>query len=183
MSCTVIAVPYALAWVVGSLVATGAVGIGEFTQKVMEKAKDSIYVSDYNNFNNSCDDVEVITENHFIEKEFETPFTDKDILIKTLEEHGCFNIKAENNSISCQTGNYSLSFYKYGEQEPYKLKISCLETESSEEKVDDINSEYALNVQEDAYLQIINKLKENNMEIENEEVQEDNTIVLTINLE
>ena len=63
------------------------------------------------------------------------------------------------------------------------MKISCLETESSEEKVDDINSEYALNVQEDAYLQIINKLKENNMEIENEEVQEDNTIVLTINLE
>ena len=52
-----------------------------------------------------------------------------------------------------------------------------------EEKVNDLNSEYALNVQEDAYLGIVEKLKENNMEIEEEEVLDDNTIVLTVNLE
>ena len=42
---------------------------------------------------------------------------------------------------------------------------------------------YALNVQEDAYLHIIDKLKENNMQIEEEEVMDDNTIVLTVNIE
>ena len=35
-------------------------------------------------------------------------------------------------------------------------------------KVDDLNSEYTLNVQEDAYLNLLDRLKENNMEIENE---------------
>ena len=69
------------------------------------------------------------------------------------------------------------------EDKPYFIKISCLETDNAEEKVKDLESEYTLNVQEEAYLNIIDKLKENNMEIEEEEVQDDNTIVLTINLE
>mgnify|MGYP003421077788 CR=1 FL=1 len=42
---------------------------------------------------------------------------------------------------------------------------------------------YTLNVQEEAYMNIINKLQENNMELETEEVLDDNTIVLTVNLE
>lgn len=183
MSCTVVAVPYALAWVVGALVSSTAAAIVEHTRDTI----DELHIQDYSNIKNTtCDNVEIITEKHFIEKEFETPFTDKDILIKTLQEHGCSDIKYEGigiNGVSCKTGNYSLDFKQYSEKEPYKLKISCLENDNSEEKVSDLNSEYALNVQEDAYLQIINKLKENNMEIENEEVQEDNTIVLTINLE
>ena len=188
MSCTVIAVPYALTWVIGSLIASTAVSaVGKTRDIITEYYDQEIdrYTNENLNIGNSdCDDVEVITDKHFIEKEFETPFADKELLIKTLEEHGCENINADEiGSISCKTGNYSLSFYKNVSEGPYKLKISCLETDNTEEKVGDLHSEYALNVQEDAYLQIINKLKENNMEIESEEVQDDNTIVLTINLE
>ena len=40
-----------------------------------------------------------------------------------------------------------------------------------------------MNVQEESYISIIEKLKENNMELESEEVLDDNTIVLTVNLE
>ena len=40
-----------------------------------------------------------------------------------------------------------------------------------------------MNVQEESYLSIIEKLKENNMTVESEEVLEDNSIVLTVNLE
>jgi hypothetical protein len=49
--------------------------------------------------------------------------------------------------------------------------------------MNDLNAEYALNAQEDTYLNLIENLKEKNMEIEEEVVEEDNTIVLTINLE
>ena len=61
--------------------------------------------------------------------------------------------------------------------------ITCLSTDNAEEKVNDLNSEYALNVQEEAYLSIVNKLKDNNMEVEEEEVLDDNTIVLTVNID
>jgi len=188
MSCTIVAVPYALAWVVGSLIASTAVSTVNKTRDIITEYYEQeaeLYKNQTASANNSdCDDVEVITDKHFIEKEFETPFADKELLIKTLEEHGCADITCDEiGSISCNVDNYSLSFYKNISDGPYKLRISALETDNTEEKVGDLHSEYALNVQEDAYLQIINKLKENNMQIESEEVQDDNTIVLTINLE
>ena len=46
-----------------------------------------------------------------------------------------------------------------------------------------LNSEYAINVQEQSYNHIMEKLKDNNMTVEDEEIQEDNTIVITVNLD
>ena len=40
-----------------------------------------------------------------------------------------------------------------------------------------------MNVQESVYLKILDKLKSNNMQLESEEVEDDNTIVLTVNLD
>ena len=116
-----------------------------------------------------------------------TAFMDKELLIKTLEEHGVTNITTgevwETNKISGQIDSYTLTFEKPSDDKPYYLKITCLDSDNPEEKLNDINSEYALNTQEETYLSIVEKLKDNNMKLENEEVLEDNTIVLTVNLE
>lgn len=169
MSCTVLAVPYALAWVAGTLITAAASNFN--------KRKETGSISD-------CGEINIITEQNFIEKSFETPFMDKEILKKTLEEHGVRNLKEDDyGKIAGVVDNYGLSFEKLEDDKPYFLKISCLETDNAEEKVKDLENEYTLNVQEEAYLNIIEKLKENNMEIEDEEVQDDNTIVLTVNLE
>lgn len=171
MSCTVFAVPYALAWVAGTLITAAASGLNNEKQQSFETTND-------------CEDVHIITEKNFIEKSFETPFMDKEILKKTLEEHGVKNINEDGyGKISGVVDNYTLSFEKMEEDKPYFIKINCLVTDNAEEKVKDLESEYTLNVQEEAYLSIIDKLKENNMEIEEEEVQDDNTIVLTINID
>lgn len=183
MSCTVLAIPYALAWIIS------ATGVGVGAVKAIEKIDDLIInnldssrVS--NNIQAPCEDVTVITDRHFIEKSFETAFMDKDILIKTLEEHGVRSISEDEFGKICgAVDNYTLTFEKLEADKPYFLKISCLETDNAEEKLNDLNSEYALNVQEEAYLNIIDKLKENNMQIENEEVTDDNTIVLTVNID
>ena len=196
MSCTVLALPYALAWIVGSVIYTAITQeteipqLGEFSNVVPLEATN---IDSYNTdkiiekngmLNKACDDVNVIDAHHFIEKTFETPFTDKNLLIKTLEEHGVKNIhEDEFGKIIGVVDSYSLSFEKTEDDKPYYIKISCLETDNAEEKIGDLSSEYALNVQEEAYLNIVDKLKENNMEIEDEEGMEDNTIVLTINLE
>ena len=179
MSCTVFALPYALAWVIGSVV----VGAMQSRDEVGGLDTD-IDLKSLNNIQAPCEDVTVITDKHFIEKSFETAFMDKDILIKTLEEHGVRSISEDEFGKICgAVDNYTLTFEKLEADKPYFLKISCLETDNAEEKLNDLNSEYALNVQEEAYLNIIDKLKENNMQIENEEVTDDNTIVLTVNID
>lgn len=184
MSCTVFALPYALAWVVGAVI-TGVAATADSLNENRFDYSNQTYsdlASMYSNQN--CDDVHVITEKNFIEKSFETAFMDKDILIKTLEEHGVQGISTnEFGKITGQVNDYTLEFEKMETDKPYFLKITCLDKDKPEEKLDDLSSEYALNVQEEAYLNIVEKLKANNMQVEEEEVLEDNTIVLTVNLD
>lgn len=171
MSCTVFAVPYALAWVVGGIIGGTALTL-DFDNETETKSTAD------------CDDVHVINEKLILEKTFETPFMDKNILLKTLEEHGAVEIQeTDYGVIKCRTGSYVLNFEKTEADKPYFIKITCLKNNNPEEKIKDLENEYTLNVQEEAYLSIIDKLKENNLEVEDEEVQDDNTIVLTINLE
>ena len=178
MSCTVIAVPYALMWVVGTIAAAAAAAANNTEENQNFKELSNIY-----NTTENCSEDRVITDKHFIEKTFETPFMDKAILMKTLEEHGVKNIFEWETGMSGEVDNYKLVFEKPAEDKPYNIRISCLSQEGAEEKIDDLNNEYAMNVQEDAYLHIIDKLKENNMQIEHEEVMDDNTIVLTVNID
>ena len=181
MSCTVVAVSSALFFAINSFGVGLAVMGAKAIYDITESSEDEVIqgLKDYD----VCEDIKIISDANFLEKSLETPFMDKDILLKTLEEHGVQNITEEWGKISGNVENYSLSFEKMEEDKPYFLKINYLQKDNPEEKLNDLSSEYALNVQEDAYLNIIEKLKENNMEIEDEEVLDDNTIVLTVNLE
>ena len=108
---------------------------------------------------------------------------DKNILLKTLEEHGFVNIQELGEKITAEYQNYSVQFEKESNEKPYNLLIEYSTEDDVNEKVKDLNEEYSMNVQEESYLNIIAKLKENNMQIAEEEVLDDNTIVLTVNLE
>lgn len=187
MSCTVIAIPYAIAWVVGAIVARAA-QTAESNDLDLSESSPSIDVEKLLNekYRNteSCEDVHVISEKQFLEKNFETPFVDKNILLKTLEEHGVTNIKEnEFGQIKGVTGNFVLTFERFEQDKPYSAVIRYLSTEDVEEKVENLTSEYAINVQEECYNNIVAKLNDNNMEIESEEVCDDDTIVITVNLE
>ncbi len=181
MSCTVFALPYALAWIIGSVVVSAVQSQDEVGGL---NADEAVNNTEWNNIQAPCDDVTVISEKHFIEKSFETAFLDKDILIKTLEEHGVKDISEnEFGKIYGTIDNYTLNFEKMEADKPYFLRITCPDSDDAEVKLNDLSSEYALNVQEEAYLNIVDKLKANNMQIEDEEVMDDNTIVLTVNLD
>lgn len=187
MSCTVMAVPLALYWVahsmiVGTHIAGDLLGLAADRLKNKDN-EDFLLIEDDKETNCNNDSSHSITMSHFIEKEFETPFTDKEILKKTLEEHGVTGLEFYENSLSCKFEQYILSFTKYEGKENYSLKISCADEDSADEKANDLLSEYSLNVQEDAYLHILQKLKENNLQVEEETVEDDNTIVLTINID
>ena len=189
MSCTVIGLPFAIAWVLGAVV-TVATASSELDVSIdndlleqidVESTLEAKYKSE---IHESCDDVHVISEKQFLEKSFETPFVDKNLLLKTLEEHGVRDIKEnEYGQIRGITGDFVLEFERFEDDKPYSVLIKYLDTENPNEKIKDLTSEYAINVQEQTYNNIVEKLNANNMEIESEEVCDDNTIVLTINLE
>ena len=122
-------------------------------------------------------------------KEYETVFVDMDVLIKTLEEHGAKNIYTEHGNISCEMEGFMLEFYKAEPTEemafpPYKMKITtnCAENQL-EAFIEDINSEYKMNTQEENYNKIKERLDKQNLRIAEEEVYEDDTIVLTVNID
>ena len=183
MCCTVLALPYAIAYAIGCF-AAGAVSLSNHYNK--ELGMDGLDFSENTeniNIPQPCDEVQVISDKHFIEKSFETAFMDKDILMKTLEEHGIKSISENLGQISGCIDNYTLTFEKMEADKPYYMRITCTESDNAEEKFNDLSNEYALNVQEESYMNIVDKLKQNNMQIEEEEVLDDNTIVLTVNLE
>ncbi len=191
MSCTILAIPYALAWVVGAIVVeTAKQTIVEQSQILdTNSAKANVYNTEVIQEEN-CEQIQphceaqIISEKHFIEKSLETPFMDKTLLIKTLKEHGVRGLsESDYGVITCYTGSYELKFERNSEKKPYYLVIKCLDTDDAESKLTELGNEYTVNVQEESYNNIVAKLKENNMQIENEEIYDDNTIVITVNLE
>jgi hypothetical protein len=115
-------------------------------------------------------------------KDFDTNIMDKALLIKTLEEHGATNIQDINDNIICDCETFHLEFTKQ-ENLPYKIKITYNNAYNLDEFVDNIGNEYTSNAQEASYNKIKERLEEQNLEIEQEEIYDDNTIVLTVNLE
>ena len=112
MSCTVFAVPYALAWVVGAVI-TGAISIHDNQNNYTSTYDTDRIIEEYGRLNNNCDDINIINTQSLIEKTFETPFLDKNLLIKTLEEHGVTEIEENDfGKISGKVDNYNLSFEK-----------------------------------------------------------------------
>lgn len=120
-------------------------------------------------------------KNKIVEK-YETIYNDKALLLKTLYEHGVENLKEKNGEITCKIESFAFRFTKE-ENSPYIVEMSYDKNCSPEETLDDISEEYALNVQEETYLKIKENLSKKNLQINHEEIMEDNTIVLTVNLD
>ena len=116
-------------------------------------------------------------------KEYATQIMDKSTLIKTLVEHGALNITQDYDDVTCDCEEFTLSFIKEAEDKPYKLKVSYNTTDKPDNIIENIAGEYALNAQEISYNTIKERLEKNNLEIEDEEIFDDNTIVLTVNLD
>ena len=182
MSCTVTALPLALMYLIPIIVG------GTIT--AAEENINNSYRRDYlktSNFDFNTDISSIIKEDtpqiQMAETSYQTAFTDASLLMKTLKEHGIENFEVNNDEIRCKVQDYTLSFTRKSQEEAFNLNIICPEHCNANEKINDLNQEYTLNVQEESYLSIINKLQENNMSLESEEVLDDNTIVLTINVE
>ncbi len=125
-----------------------------------------------------------LKETFTIENEFETAFTDEKILNKTLQEHGCTDFQYyENGVFTCTLEGMNLEFSKESVNSNYKMIVKCNEDELLKSFCEELSEEYTGNTQEETYNKIKDRLKQKNLEISQEELMEDDSIVLTINLD
>ena len=127
---------------------------------------------------------------NMISKEYETVFADRNLLLKTLEEHGVEDIHINGDSLTGKMGGFRIDCYRekqtaFDSKEaiPFTMKITAECTEDDITKlINEFNSEYALNTQEENYIKIKERLEQQGLKIDEEEVYEDDVIVLTVNI-
>lgn len=115
------------------------------------------------------------------EQVFQTKFTDKNLLIKTLGSIGLKCIE-KNSEIVCSSDNYTLIFTNRNNTYEFKIRGTVTNKEAYQ-RYKDIDLKYGKVVQQEVVQNVKNKLsKSPTMKLEKEEVLEDNSVLLTINI-
>ena len=113
---------------------------------------------------------------------YNTNYTDKNILINTLLEHGASNLEEKGDNVGCRIFDMDMNYVKKDDGS-FALEITRVTDKSEcENLVKDLNEEYGLNIQEMTYNKIKERLEAENLRLEDETVLEDNSIVLTIDV-
>ena len=105
------------------------------------------------------------------------------MLKKTLEEHGAKVEEMSENHIKASFAEGSLSYVRNTPDEAFGIlfdAINCIDQFLDE--LDQIDLEYDNNVQTYTYEHLMENLPDN-MQVESEEVLDDNSIVITLNVE
>lgn len=187
MSCTISALPFALLFAVVSSITTGI----EQERKAREQAEleiQSQVLKDRINTNLretlASNQGEISKERlNSICKEYQTVFMDRDMLMKTLQEYGIQALKVDKSGVVAYIENFLLEFYRADETVPFDLKVTGNEDCDETVILSDLNTEYGMNAQEETYIKIKERLSQKNLKIDEEEILEDDSILLTINLD
>lgn len=113
-------------------------------------------------------------------KEAPTIFTDYGILFETLDEYGAHPFSIGNGNIKCSIDNCDIKFIFTDKQ--YYVRLNEDNYHLVEKYLSNIYDSYRKNVQENTYNKIKENLKSKQMKIEKEEILEDDSIVLTVNV-
>ena len=112
-----------------------------------------------------------------------TRFKDSNLLLKTLNEYGLKPKKTSSNGYSVKFSDGDIIYSRPSVDVPFSMTIKNIKDKDALIKeLKEIEHVYNGNVQEYTYKRILNKLPEG-MEIENEEVLEDDTILITLSVD
>ena len=114
----------------------------------------------------------------------QTRFADKQMLVKTLTEHGFEVQELENGDVVLTTNAGKIRYFLDTQTGSYLMQCYDLKSDAElEEHEAEIEEEYLLNVQKSTYLMLKEKVgARDDMELESEEFMEDGTVLLTINV-
>jgi len=112
-----------------------------------------------------------------------TIFNNRELLEKTLREHGVPITTVSENTIVCELGAARLEYIQPAFGEPFILTVS--ELENFDQLIHDMECferEYRQNVQSYTYTKLQENLVKRNMRIARETLLEDNSILITIDI-
>lgn len=112
---------------------------------------------------------------------FKTQFNNKEILVNTLDSYGLC-LKENGDNILTNVEGYTLNFEKTKEGYDLSIKSEDQKVEDLYPRLKELDNEYKKNVQGKTYEELISKIKETDMEIEEEEFLEDNSVLLTLSI-
>lgn len=114
---------------------------------------------------------------------YPTNFNDEDLLMKTLMDYGANPVKDVNGDIIMNLAGNEFKFHKIRE-EPYQVEVkSTGNSKQIYNHLSLIDGDYKGNVQAYTYENLKKNLEDRNLNIESEEVLEDNSIVITVNIQ
>jgi len=114
---------------------------------------------------------------------FPTNFRDGALLAATLRRHGVAAAEEAGGVLSAAVGRSTLRFLPSGGGGPYRLEITNAgDLRALFQQVAVLDESYRQGVQETAYRTLKERIQAQNLVIEQEEVLEDRSIVITLNL-
>lgn len=122
---------------------------------------------------------EVIKPKPITEQVFDTKFADKNLLIKALKSIG-LNCIETGNDIKCSSDNYTLIFTNNGTNYQFKI-VGDVTEKDAYQKYKDVDLRYERLVQQEVVENVKKKVtKSPTMQLQQEQVLEDNSVLLTI---
>lgn len=113
----------------------------------------------------------------------ETAFIDAGILHKTLSQHGLQVEVVTENEMVVRSESGTLRYFRLDSSLPYSLALSNIsDLRELLDSVDELENEYGRNVQSFTYHKVLVSLAEHGMTIDSEEILEDDSILLTLNV-
>lgn len=110
-----------------------------------------------------------------------TIFNDSGLLLNTLSEHGLQVEKLSENEFTVSTESGTLRYFRTDETQPFFLEASRIRNmEELLTSLDELENEYGRNVQAFTYNRVMTSLEEHGMSVMSEEILEDDTIMLTL---
>ena len=112
-----------------------------------------------------------------------TKFADASTLMQTLREHGLHvGINSENDLVVKSEAGV-LHYFRNAQDEPFQVEAHGVrDIGALVDSLDELENEYGRNVQKFTYDHVLRSLEEHGMQLDSEEILEDDTILLTINI-
>ncbi|MCA2641632.1 MULTISPECIES: hypothetical protein [unclassified Microcystis] len=112
---------------------------------------------------------------------FPTSFRDENLLRKTLIKFGMVPKKTEKGELICNIGPASLRFFP-SDDGSFFVEVNARELKLIYNSLSTIDEDYKHQIQKETLESLKQRAKERNLVIESEEMQEDNSILLTLTI-
>ncbi len=143
--------------------------------------KEKLQKKDVNMYHMQTNEKEILQKQEYKET-FPSIYVDADLVLEILQRYQIKVLSFQENLIEAEYECYKMSFFRESSDEPFDINIisSSNKTKELYNCLNTLNDEYYASMQERTYLHIREQLEEEGLEIEEEEVLEDNSIVITV---